>query len=194
MENDNTVSTDWRTAVQSSNLSTTDTLRGYQEGRNRQDGNFVQQLGSFVSDARTIGGYKESGLNLNIGPLSLDFRTGYNLVGIKATEVENMRNAIRDYVARVQAKVNETLESNDAKLREAVRGAKVIEEVNAYIDKVKLYCQNVTSGLLVFSDKLADVGNAWITATENMASTVSSTTGAFSEGSRYTDNVQYRGQ
>ena len=104
-----------------------------------------------------------------------------------------MRNAIREYVTRVQNTVDQTLNTNDAELNKAVRGSEVKNAVNEYIDKVKLYCQNVTSGLLVFSDKLADVGNAWITATENMASNVKSTTSSFSEGSAYVDDQQYRG-
>lgn len=119
--------------------------------------------------------------------------TGYDIVGINGGQIENMRQTIREYVQRVQTKVDTTLNSSLEQARNAFRGEDAIAAVNSYIDKIKSYCMNMTSSLLGFSDKLADAGNAWITAQANIASNVTASTGAFSEGTAYTETVQYNG-
>ena len=174
---------DWNTEATKSNFETTNTLRNYQEGRNRYESTHSKIFGN--SGELNFGGY---GQNIHFNNV---IATGYDIVGIKGSEVENMRNAIRDYVSNVQKEMDTKLSTSLEEARKAFRGDDVLSELNKYIDKVKLYCQNVISGLLVFSDKLADVGNAWQKAQQSMGGDISATTGAFSEGTAYSDDVQY---
>lgn len=119
--------------------------------------------------------------------------SGYDIIGIKAGKIENMRTEIQNYVNRVQNKLNDCLETNDKELSKAIRGSALESAVNAYINKVKLYCQNVTSDLLAFSDKLADVGNQWIAATSKMAGDIGTGTTNYAAGSTYQSSVKYNG-
>ena len=62
--------------------------------------------------------------------------------------------------------------------------------VKAAVDNVKQYVINLTSGLLAFSDKLADVKNTWQTQTGAMAGNINTATGASDAGTKYTESVQ----
>ena len=118
---------------------------------------------------------------------------GYDIVGIKATEVPKMREAINDYVNNVTTYLDSAIDTSKAQAKTAFRGSEAEEAVKAYLDKVKDYVNNLVSQLLAFSDKLADIGNAWIDAQQKIASSVNASKGAFSEGTKYTETVQYRG-
>lgn len=118
---------------------------------------------------------------------------GYDIVGIKATEVPKMREAINDYVNNITSYLDGAIDTSKAQARTAFRGSEAEEAVKAYLDKVKDYVNNLVSQLLAFSDKLADIGNAWIDAQQKIASSVNASKGAFSEGTKYTETVQYRG-
>lgn len=118
---------------------------------------------------------------------------GYDVVGIKAKEIPEIQSEIRKYVDKVQSTLDQCLNANATELNKAIRGSVLEESVNDYIRKVKLYCQNVTSDLLAFSDKLADVGNAWIAATNKMASSISSGTKNYAAGSAYKETNTYNG-
>lgn len=196
----------WNVEATKSSLDTSAALSGLQEGRNRTNDSFLSQVG----DALTLNSYtqKEHTAHNPIGSYvdmltfgltdyskewGASWTTGYDIVGIKGSMVGPMRESIRSYVARVQRTLEDALGTNSEEVRKAIRGEDAIAEVNKYIDKVKIYCENVISALLVFSDKLADVGNAWNAAQQKAASTVSATTGAFSEGTMYTENIQYTG-
>jgi len=184
---------DWNTETTKSSFETDTVLSNYQQGRGRTDAGGSYDgytLHSNLSASTDPGALISNAVKVFSG----NAVAGYNLVGIKATEVENMRESIRQYVANVQKVMDQALSTNAEELNKAVRGGEVEKAVNEYVDKVKAYCQNVISGLLVFSDKLADVGNAWVAATQNMAGDVRSTTGAFAEGSQYTESVQYNAQ
>jgi len=119
--------------------------------------------------------------------------TGYDVVGIVGGEVENMRGAVRDYVSTIQTVVKEAITAAEEALNSAIRGADAQREVLAYLAKVKLYIDNLVTQLLSFSDKIADVGNAWIAAQEKIGSNVKTATGNFSEGSTYSDDKTYNG-
>ncbi len=200
----------WRTDVVRSELNTGSVLSDYQTGRNRGSVGF----GGFVDNALAAGqgqhevtttGWESSWLNndielsdflnpLGMRPTSTTTIEGYDIVGIAGGQVENMREAIRAYVKDVQTTLDQALGANAEEVKKAFRGTQVVTEVNNYVEKVKAYVTNVVSGLLVFSDKLADVGNAWRQATENMAGEVKATTGAFSEGQTYVDDMAYRAE
>ena len=131
--------------------------------------------------------------SINVGRAGSSTSYGYDIIGIKAGKIENMRSEIQTYVNRVQNKLNDCLETNDKELSKAIRGSALESAVNAYINKVKLYCQNVTSDLLAFSDKLADVGNQWIAATSKMAGDIGTGTTNYAAGSTYQSSIKYNG-
>lgn len=113
----------------------------------------------------------------------------YSLVGIKAGSVEGMREQIRIYVKEIEAYMSEALTNATAQMDTAFRGNVLQESVKAYLTKVKDYCDNLVSHLLTFSDKLADVSNAWLAATQSMGQNVDSATGSFAAGTKYVDNM-----
>ena len=112
-----------------------------------------------------------------------------SIVGMNVNEVENMRNAIEDYCGNIETylrNLNPTANSDVAFKSEEVKAA-----LTTYMENVKTYCLNLVSQLRAFSDKLADVRNQWQLATQNMAETVSSTSGsAFASGSTYNRTIQ----
>lgn len=195
---------DWRVSAQESSLDTTTSLNTLATGRNRTGGysegmnlgifgeqkSYKDRLNSITGEVRYSysGGYnsrydydKDNGI------------AGYDIVGIKGSQVEQMRESIRAYVDRVQRTMEDALNQNANETKKAIRGEDAIAAVNEYVAKVKTYCQNIISSMLIFSDKLADVGNAWNKAQQTMASDVKVTTGSFSEGKTYSENVQYTG-
>ena len=119
-------------------------------------------------------------------------RSDYSIVGIKAAQVEPMRQSIRTYVANIESYLEEALGNANANMDTAFRGSALQESVQSYLTKVKDYCNNLCSTLLAFSDKLADVSNAWLAATQAMSGNVSDAAGAFSAGTKYSDNMQAR--
>ena len=200
---------DWNVGATKSSLDTSTALEQMKDGRNRKD-----LLGGTLYDrGANLGGYGEKTKTEHNGWGSVidgspwgrmfgtdyskqwgeTYTTGYDIVGIKGSMVESMRESIREYVARVQNTMTTALEPTYTEAKKAIRGDDAINEVNKYIEKVRTYCENVISSLLVFSDKLADVGNAWNTAQQNMGATISASTGAFSEGTAYSEQVQYTG-
>ena len=121
-------------------------------------------------------------------------RSDYSIVGIKAAQVEPMRQSIRTYVKNIESYLNDALGNANANMDTAFRGSALQESVQSYLTKVKDYCNNLCSTLLAFSDKLADVSNAWLAATQAMSGNVSDATGAFSAGTRYSDDMDATGR
>ena len=172
----------WETEATKSSFDTNSALNTMMEGRQRGDvsGNY----------SLNTGGYQQGTLR-EVWLGGQQVTTGYDMIGINGNQVESMRESIRAYVSNIQSVVESTLSTSSSEAYKAFRGEDAITAVNQYIDKVKLYCQNVTSTLLAFSDKLADVGNAWKTAQANIAGTVNSSTAGFSEGTAYQESVTY---
>ena len=188
---------DWNWAATKSEFDAAGAFNKAQTDRAR-----VDYDASYTStQADDLGGYKyrETQIrytpysSINVGRPGSTESSGYDIIGIKAGKIENMRTEIQNYVNRVQNKLNDCLETNDKELSKAIRGSALESAVNAYINKVKLYCQNVTSDLLAFSDKLADVGNQWIAATSKMAGDIGTGTTNYAAGSTYQSSVKYNG-
>ena len=129
-------------------------------------------------------GYSGSGLfgNSNIS-------SDYDVVGINATKVPMMRDAIRDYVKHIQ----EYLEQIGANTSSSQAGAIQSEDVKAAVDKyitaVKEYAQNLVSYILTFSDKLKDVQDAWEKQAKSMAGNIDSAAGGFGAQGAYTEKL-----
>ena len=107
-------------------------------------------------------------------------------VGINANEVPKMRQAIRKYCDTITNYVNNLNPTADSGV--AFKGEAVKKALETYMNDVKEYSVNLTSALLAFSDKLQDVYNQWVAATESMAGTIGATSGAnFQKGTKYTE-------
>lgn len=110
-------------------------------------------------------------------------RSSYDVVGINAAEVPNMKTAIADYVNRIKSyleKINE-----DAEAAKAFKGDEIAASVRKYIASEKEYCTDLVSNLLAFSDRLQDVYDAWNKAASNMSSGIN--TAAASLGGQSTE-------
>lgn len=141
----------------------------------------VREIGSGVAG--------NNGNNIFLEALT-GVNTGFSLVGLSAAKIETVRATIREQVSQIETQLNnmnseaETLrafKSHDGHVEDAVRQA---------IDNVKQYVVNLTSGLLAFSDKLADVKKTWEAQTETMAGNINTATGASDAGTRYTESQQ----
>lgn len=110
---------------------------------------------------------------------------GYSIVGINANQVPAMREAIRNYVQGIQNHLDGFEASADSTM--AFKSEAVKASVQKYMQTLKEYCQNLTSQLLAFSDKLKEVEEKWLEATQNMAQSVDTSTAGFSKGTQYTE-------
>ncbi len=106
---------------------------------------------------------------------------GLDVVGINAAKVPTMREAIRTSVSNLQAKIGEIDANADAS--GAYKSEEIQQAVVSYVESVKSYCSALISDLLAFSDKLADVENAWKTSSANFAGNISSSTSGLSDNS-----------
>lgn len=140
--------------------------------------------GVLVTDSNKTGGFFDHESH-NAG-----WTSEYSVVGIQVDAVDSMREAIRTWVSDIQthlsgieptASAAQAFRSSDGQVEEAVR---------LYIENCKQYCMNLTSSLLAFSDKLADVRDAWVRSTGNLAGTITADTQATSAGTAYTETMQ----
>ena len=112
----------------------------------------------------------------------------YDVVGLNVGQVENMRDAIRDYVTAIQTHlngINALADANNAFKHTDVQGA-----MEKYIDTVKSYCMNLVSQLLAFSDKLGDVKNTYEANMQSLSNTINTKNTAFDAGTQYQETIQ----
>lgn len=93
--------------------------------------------------------------------------TSYDVVGISADKIPEMRDAIRAEVQGIHTYLDGITVDTDAD--GAYKSEEVQRAVQAYIAKVKEYSKALTSDLLAFSDKLQDVYDAWKLSTDTFA-------------------------
>ena len=178
----------WNTEITASTHDAGAALSNQMQGRSR--------------DTSTTNGLNFGGYNYNEKTTTSGFLwwkkpettiSGYDMVGIAGGEVNNMRQAVVDYVVKVQASVELAIKNATDGINDAFRGAEAQAAVVAYLEKVKLYITNLISQLESFADKIADVGNAWNAAQQSFGQSVNTATGNFSEGTAYTQQVTYNG-
>ena len=117
------------------------------------------------------------------------FKSAYSVVGLNVGQVDSMRQAIRDYVSRIESRLRAIEPLADASNAFRSNDQVVEQAVTANIEKVKEYCVNLTSTLLAFSDKLGDVKNSWTAATQQMASNISADTSANDAATKYQETI-----
>lgn len=83
---------------------------------------------------------------------------GSSTVGINVNEIPNMRAAIRDYVTRLDEHLNEVRTNADT--NQAFKGEYAVA-ITEYVAAICEACKCVTSELLIFSDKLVEVQQAY---------------------------------
>ena len=116
-----------------------------------------------------------------------------SVVGINVAYVDQMRNAIRNYVKKIESHLEgiEPLANAD----NAFRNDEMQRAVQGYIDAVRTYCVNLTSQLLAFSDKLGDVKLHYKSTMESLANDINKKTNGNSEaleprGFQYQETIQ----
>ena len=115
--------------------------------------------------------------------------SNYDVVGINANKVDDMRQAIRDYVKNIENYLDniDPLENADG----AFKSEEVQDAVSEYLKSLKEYCKNFTSGLLAFSDQIGAFKYQWLESTKRMASTITSDRNSINDISEhYTERIQ----
>lgn len=79
---------------------------------------------------------------------------------------------------------------SDADSEIAFKGEGVKSALQTYITNVTEYCNNLTSTMKAFNDKLTDVRNQWEAATASMGEKISTNASQFATGNAYTETLQ----
>lgn len=180
----------WETTATSSTFNTNEIIKNQMSGRQRT--NDFGGLSTFESSGE-ISAFEDA---TSTAPDLWNWVSKikeYSVVGIDGNQIETMRAAITAYVEDVQKYLENAIVATEDKIHGGLRGGEAEAAVKSYLDKVKEYVYNLVSTLNTFSDKLADVGNAWVIAQSQMGSSINTSTGAFSSGSAYVADKQYNG-
>lgn len=111
------------------------------------------------------------------------FGGGYSLVGMDVSKVPAVINKMDAYIKAIEQHLDGI--QADASPNGAYKGEEVQAAVRKYIEKVQNYCVNLCSQLRAFEDRLKAAQEAWETATKNIAESVNTSNGSFSEGTYY---------
>lgn len=98
---------------------------------------------------------------------------GTTVVGINVNEIPNMRNAIREYVTRLDEHLNSVRTNADT--TQAFKGDYAIA-IQEYVSAICEACKCVTSQLLAFSDQLVKVQEAYQNRDVELKSAIGSST------------------
>ena len=113
---------------------------------------------------------------------------GDDVIGLNARKIPEMKAAITDMCNAIGAKLGEM--ETDIDSFNAYKGEGIDAELKSYLGKVAAYCNNLTSTLKAFNDKLTDVETQWKNATTSMGQQIGSTGGSFATGTQYTESLQ----
>ena len=111
-----------------------------------------------------------------------------SVIGLNVKEIGNIKQAITTMCDNITRKINEM--ETEANSEIAYKGAEIQEALKNYITNVAAYCNNLTSNLRAFNDKLSDVEKAWNMATRHMSESISGNAGNFATGQQYTEKLQ----
>ena len=117
-------------------------------------------------------------------------RSDYDIVGINANKVPAMRDAVRNYVKGIQNELDKMIDNTVTSRNKALQNDTVRQSVQMYLEQVKEYAKNLTSYMLTFSDKLADVESAWYRFGWGQGWTISDETSkSYGNHSSYTEKL-----
>lgn len=110
----------------------------------------------------------------------------YNMLGINANAIDDMRFAIRIYVENVESHLNQV--QQEAADTFAFKG-QYANSITEYIQAVVDVCKSLTSQLLAFSDKLVDIKEAYQEQDINLTRTINQAASNAQSGvNRYEEN------
>lgn len=111
----------------------------------------------------------------------------YNIVGINANSIDDMRFAIRVYVENLEAHLNSVKqEAMDTSAFKGQYANSIVEYVNAVCDVVK----SLTSQLLAFSDKLVEIKEKYQEQDINLTKSINMVTSNASAGINRYDEMK----
>lgn len=113
---------------------------------------------------------------------------GLKVIGIDASKIGNMKEAIRVMCDTITRKINELETEVDS--NQAYKAPGLDTALKLYLENVARYCNNLTSSLKAFNDKLSDVQDQWAALTSSAKDKVDSNAGQFASGSQYTEQRQ----
>lgn len=151
----------------------------------------VFNASNYVNDQMSAReGYRNGNLGVYIRGTGTQI-SNESVVGINVAYVDQMRDAIRNYVEKIKTHLEGIEPLADA--NNAFKNDEMQRAVQNYIGIVQDYCVNLTSQLLAFSDKLGDVKNAYKSTMESLAEQIDNNTGSFatnSNGRQYQETIQ----
>lgn len=111
----------------------------------------------------------------------------YNMVGINANQIDDMRFAIRVYVENIESHLSQVLaEAEDTYAFKGTYAKSIVEYVEAVCDVVK----SLTSQLLIFSDKLVEIKEAYLEKDINLTRSINGMTGSTQSGVNRYDEMR----
>ena len=128
-------------------------------------------LGTNINQASSSASNTFSDMASNSSSNVIESMGKYNLVGINANQVDDMRFAIRVYVENIESHLNQVV--SEAEDTYAFKG-QYAESIKEYIQAVCDVVKSLTSQLLAFSDKLVEVKEAYQERDINLTRTISS--------------------
>lgn len=141
-------------------------------------GQSVVQTGKgLIDDVSTF----VSGLTGSVGAAVSSQFSG-DVVGINAAKIPEMKQAIEDYIKKVESHLNEI--KTNTSTENAMKG-EYATAVKTYVGAACDVCFKITSQLRYFEDKLTAVEQAYQQKDENLAGTISDT--ASDMNSQYTE-------
>ena len=143
-------------------------------------------VGTNINQASSGASNVFSDLATNGGSNIIETMGKYNLVGINANQIDDMRFAIRVYVENIESHLNQVVDfASDTYAFKGQYAESIKEYVQAVCDVVK----SLTSQLLAFSDKLVEVKAAYEQKDINLASSINAATSNTQSGvNRYEES------
>ena len=98
----------------------------------------------------------------------------YNMVGINANAIDDMRFAIRIYVENIEAHLNSV--AQDAADNAYAFKGQYANSITEYVQAVSDVVKSLTTQLLIFSDKLVEIKEAYQEQDINLTRSISAST------------------
>lgn len=143
-------------------------------------------IGSNVNNANNNARNVFSELATSGSSSVIDTMGKYNVLGINANAIDDMRFAIRVYVENIESHLNSVRqEAMDTQAFKGQYAQSIVEYVNAVCDVVR----SLTSQLLAFSDKLVEIKEIYqekdITLTQSIGSVATNVSSGMNNYSEY---------
>lgn len=122
-----------------------------------------------------------------VSPTSM---SDFDVIGLNIVKVEPAKEAIREMCRQITEKISQIQTDANSKVAFKLGNGDFDSALKSYLEKVVLYCENLTSSLLAFNDKISEVQKQWDKLSSNTQEKVSSTSGQFATGSKYTEQNQ----